>query len=740
MPVSGLNLRTVSLAELRASTLEDATIRAARIYTESDPAKLARLLNYDDTPSFCHGGAMVFRHFDAEGNPNCHVTVKPHQPQTDDKGKVRKYESPCGKPPQAYVGPASRQRMKAGAAEIVFVEGIKKALALEQLGYTVISLSGVYNWKVKGKEKLQPDLEGMTWAGLKVFICFDYDPKPETQRYVATAVRRLGQLLLKAGAAEVMLIALPPGPDNAKNGVDDHLAAFPPDQRAGVVRKMLDEARPIEYRFANYREVVVKDAKGNDKTIKVGRTAAEIHEDLSGITDGWPKRVDKLLFAVRDREPVWLVQTAELFAYIGSHLPQPAQWASGDDKVTQPIFHAHLQQQAECFKAVEAFPHCPPMPGHYYLPFNTTGGDGEHLQALLDSFCPATPADGQLIKAALLTLLWGGEPGSRPAFLIEADGAVDQGGRGPGKSTLVRMLARLVGGHLDIRATDDFNRTMNRLLSPGTLTKRVALLDNVKTLRFSWSDLEALVTGSQINGYQLYVGDASRPNTLTWFITMNGASMSKDMAQRCVPIKLARPKYSGDWEEQTIRFIEENRWAIIGDLLAVLAGPKTALSACTRWGTWEQSVLACVDEPEACQALIAERQAAIDGDQEDADLVREAFVAALKKTGHDPDNEVVFIRSKETAKIVNEAEETHRSPQRVTTYLLSLGIKELSKSDRSDFGGRGWKWTGPASTADAKVVLFGVVQQEQAKAMQMAMQARLMADAEASLRAQVTEG
>src|SRR5205823_14432796 len=105
-----------------------------------------------------------------------------------------------------------------------------------------------------------------------------------------------------------------------------------------------------------------------------------------------------------------------------------------------------------------------------------------------------------------------------------------------------------------------FNPTINRLLSPDTLTKRVALHDNVKTLRFSWSDLEALVTGPQINGYQLYVGDASRPNTLIWFITMNGASMSKDMAQRCVPIKLARPKYSGQWEEETIRFIDENRW------------------------------------------------------------------------------------------------------------------------------------------------------------------------------------
>jgi hypothetical protein len=160
-----------------------------------------------------------------------------------------------------------------------------------------------------------------------------------------------------------------------------------------------------------------------------------------------------------------------------------------------------------------------------------------------------------------------------------------------------------------------------------------------------------------------------------------------------VPIHLCRPKYSGDWEEESTRFIDENRWAIVGDLLAILAGLKAELPTYTRWGSWERSVLACVEKPDVCQALIAERQAAIDGDQEDADLVREAFVTALKSRGHDPDKAVVFFKSAEAAKVVNDVGEDKGSPQRVTVYLKTLNIKELRKANDGE-GWRGWRWIG----------------------------------------------
>lgn len=710
MPVSRrLPVCDHDLANLRTSGLTDEEIRAAGIYTEYDRAVLARILNYEHAPPFT-GGAMVFRHFDTEGNPNCFHTVKPHQPRFNDKGKEVKYESPHDKPPQAYVGPASRARMKAGALEIIVVEGIKKALAVEQLGYTVISLSGVYNWKVRDEERLQPDLASIEWAGRTVYICFDYDPKPKTQSYVATAARRLGRLILKASAVQVRVTDLPPGPDGTKNGIDDHLATVRLDQRAAVMRGLLDAAQVLVDGFSNYTEEKSKNTKDEETTVKVGKTSAAMQRELHQLTGGWPKRTGELLFARRGDEPLWIVKTPDLFAYIGAQIPRPVQWVDGSDKVSEAVFHAHLKQNVECFTAVEALPHCPPLDGHYYIHPLITGGDGEHLLALLDAFCPATPVDHMLLKALFLTPFWGGPPGARPCFLIEAADEADNKGRGVGKSTLAKCLSRLAGGHIDIRQTDDFSKTTSRMLTPAVLTKRIALLDNVKSLKFSWADLEGLITGQQINGHQLYVGDASRPNTITFIITMNGANMSKDMAGRSVPIRLKTPSYMGEWEEQTNRFIDEHRLDIIGDIITELARDKPILARSTRWGAWEASVLACVEDPMACQDLIAERQAAIDSDNEESDTVRDGIAEALRKRGHsNPDADVVFIPSGEMAKIVNEATGQNFPTNKVSGHLKTLTIGELSKTDRTDLGGRGWIWRGKGAVSDTRPSALGAM-------------------------------
>ena len=148
--------------------------------------------------------------------------------------------------------------------------------------------------------------------------------------------------------------------------------------------------------------------------------------------------------------------------------------------------------------------------------------------------------DGHLLKAMWATALWGGTGGAGPAFVITSDL-----GRGVGKSRLAALTGYLVGGSLDFSAKEDIATIKQRLLSPDALTHRVAFLDNVKSLRFSWAELGALVTSVEISGKRMFVGEVQRPNTFTWFGTLNGASLSTDMAQRCVIIKLGRPEYSG---------------------------------------------------------------------------------------------------------------------------------------------------------------------------------------------------
>jgi len=231
----------------------------------------------------------------------------------------------------------------------------------------------------------------------------------------------------------------------------------------------------------------------------------------------------------------------------------------------------------------------------------------------------------------------------------------------------------------------------------------VLLLDNVKSLKFSWDELEALITTSVISGKQNYVGEGRIPNSFTVCMTLNGASLSKDMASRCIVVELTRPTYSGTWAEDTRDFIESNRWAILGDLVAKLRTPAPKLSQHSRWGVWEDLVLARLPRPADTQRIIEERQAEVDDDREEASFVREAIAAALQRRGHYPETQNIFIPSADIRTIVNDATGEKRPVNKSSAYLKTLGIQELRKSDRGH--GRGWIWYGPrAATADTVTI------------------------------------
>jgi hypothetical protein len=704
-PLPPLPLCERDLKNLRESGLTDETIRGAGLRTEYG----FRL----------HRGAMprtglFFPYRNLDGEVNCFGRLRPHPNSTfadDDDGKGPKYLQPKASPRRAYYAPATLDLLKDGESDVYVPEGEKKALAVSQLGLATVGVGGVWCGTRKnddGEWVLIDDLAAIPWKGRRVYITFDYDPLPKTRRHVAEAARRLAKALYKAGAAEVFLVELPPGPKGAKQGVDDFLVANDQDgdKGAAAFRELVERAKPVPCSsFANFDVVTVKDDEGEAKHVWVGKTPAGIRDCLTWEVGNWPKRVGGLLFAANGSEPRWLPKVDDLFAWVGGRLREPVKWASGPDKVTKAEFAAYLRQEAEGYEAVEPLPHYPPLPGHYYLHPKPAGGDGKALGAFLDRFRPATPKDRELMKAAALTPFWGGPHGKRPLFLVAAEDSDACAGRGPGKSTFVHKLARVAGGHFDARPEEDFGELMHRLLTPSALSRRLALLDNVKSLRFSWADLEGLITNDVINGHRMYSGDAGRPNTLTWFITLNHANLSKDMAQRAVTITVARPEYTATWEEETNRFIEENRHAIIGDALALLSGPKARLKTFTRWGPWEAGVLACVNDPAACQKLIAERQAACDGDQEESDLVREAFVALLEGGKHDPLKDVVFVPNPEVLKTVNEATGENRSKKKLPAYLKTLAIPELRKGNDSK-GHRGWRWVGAQSEPGQTTVML----------------------------------
>src|SRR6202012_5449375 len=113
-----------------------------------------------------------------------------------------------------------------------------------------------------------------------------------------------------------------------------------------------------------------------------------------------------------------------------------------------------------------------------------------------------------------------GTPGQRPGFLITGPDDDPEQGRGLGKSKLIDILSEeLGGGYVDVLPTDEMKNVKTRLLSTEEGRKRVVRLDNVKTHRFSWADLEGLMTASVVSGHSMYHGEGRRPNTLIWLIT-----------------------------------------------------------------------------------------------------------------------------------------------------------------------------------------------------------------------------
>ncbi len=483
-----------------------------------------------------------------------------------------------------------------------------------------------------------------------------------------------------------------------------------------------ETGKEIILRFSNFFEETIE--RGDSlQTIQVGYPIQHLASQVWKLTKDWPRLVDNLLFAQRDYEPVWLEKPPALMAWISSHLPgnwninlsgvldeQPRgepvnmlEWADGRNMVSQERFFAYLTQVSEKYDAVERAPHWPALPNTYYMHQPPEGGDGAALRELIGRFCPATLADHDLILGFFLSLLWGGPPGQRPAWLFTAEDEDDEEkGRGVGKTTLAELGAALVGGAISVSANEDRRDMLIRLLSPDALDKRVVLLDNVKTMKFSWAELEALVTCEVVSGRRLFHGEGRRPNTLTWAITLNGATLSKDMAQRCVIVKLRRPRRDPDWKENAVAYIRERRWAIIGDILSVLKEPADRLARHSRWGAWEEAVLARVGDPAECQKVIEERQGVVDDDSHEAEIVREALVAELRARGHCPETEAVWFPARVAAEVVNQATMEKWPTNKANTYLGLLHIPELRRSNRQQ---RGWVWTGLKAGMETAVAI-----------------------------------
>lgn len=430
-----------------------------------------------------------------------------------------------------------------------------------------------------------------------------------------------------------------------------------------------------------------------DKEPTIPRPMAAILADVSRLAGNWPRRVGRALFVPDPAGVSWLGTTESLFGWLGSTTGRPSVFRSGAGFHSRAEVFNELTRTAQSYDAVESLIHEPPMPGHYYASETITeAGSGERLRWLIERFSPATDIDRDLILSLLMTCIWGGPPGTRPAFVVTADA-----GRGSGKSKLISLVSEVVGGHIEISSQEEAGSIRQRLLSPDGLGKRLAVLDNVKSHKFSWAELESLITSSIISGKRMYVGEAQRPNTLVWAITLNGVSLSTDLAQRSVIIKLAKPAFDPLWEEQTRAYIREHRAELIADIVGAIRGPRFTLTKYSRWNAWERDILARLPEPSEAQAVIAERQHAADVETDEAAIIEDMFRWKLKELRYDPDADRVFIPSGIARKWLIEATNENQSTTGATRRLKQMideGVFSQLIVAPSNNHGRGFHWIG----------------------------------------------
>jgi hypothetical protein len=204
--MSSQALDTAHLADLRKSGLSDEAIEQAGLYSvrPADIRKITEIKTVESmlaipyTPEFTR--YKVFP-----------TTLKV-------QGKKFRYTQPKGSGVHVYVPPTARPGLQDAAIALGIVEGEKKALKACQEGVMCLAIGGLWNWLDAGR--LTPELKEIHWQGRHVTLYPDSDVWK--RRDLLEAVYRLG-CALEGEGAHITVCALPPGPGETKQGLDDYL-------------------------------------------------------------------------------------------------------------------------------------------------------------------------------------------------------------------------------------------------------------------------------------------------------------------------------------------------------------------------------------------------------------------------------------------------------------------------------------------------------------------------------------
>lgn len=290
-----------------------------------------------------------------------------------------------------------------------------------------------------------------------------------------------------------------------------------------------------------------------------------------------------------------------------------------------PGLQALLRCTVREYAAASTAPLFPVRP-EVYVSWSPPAGyqpDGSYLEQYMGRFRFATEADAALGEALVLTPAWGGPPSQRPCFAITPpldmclgapqgdDNKLERGIQDIGKSTFARKTGSIYGGNagLTIPRSRGGDSIARQLAAPVNVGRRIGLFDNVIGMIAS-PRLADLITAECFEGRASYGKQERRQNLMTFVVTSNELSMTRDLASRTVNLQMGLPNRDDRWLLDTNAFIQEHRDHILADIIHKLEhGERYEITATrTRFPTWDDSILALFPAVNQLLALIHERQ------------------------------------------------------------------------------------------------------------------------------------
>jgi hypothetical protein len=585
--------------------------------------------------------ALMIPVLDINGEiPYC--IMRPDNPRIVN-GKRRKYETPAGSTPKLDICPRTRRNRDDINIPVIVTEGAKKADAADChfIGYFIISINGVYNWRgknAKGGITALAEWESIAIKGRVFYLAFDSDA--DQNQAVSTALRRLAAFLESKGAI-VKIVVLPPGENGEKTGLDDYFA------RGGTVENLHNLSRDLEALTAQKTRKKAETKAAKLKQVNdTGKTQIELcdvdpQKILAGISRAladrngdnpkifWgvrglceagknkkqqtvlqpitPRRLQSILtrvvtFTKTSSEAAIPIVTGVPLEYCEIYLADESLWDNMppiDRIVTAPFFDRNLELCANAgYHAAEQL--YLTLPDGYFLP--DTQPTPESITAakvlLLEVLLGEVAFEDQASRANALALML--LPPIMPYLKEQTplhllDAPTQSSGKTYAASIcLAPFLEAIIVG--DKKNEEESRKTTFAMLLDGA---PLIFIDNVKSSLAS-PEIAAAITTRSMMGRMLGLSKMVEVDThVVWAATAHNPVLDRDTISRSILIKIDTEVETPEqrvFTHSPLRFIAENRATVQAAIITLIKAwraigtPAKSGAKVSRFDEWEATL------------------------------------------------------------------------------------------------------------------------------------------------------